>query len=87
MVFTELTYRRASPAVCHDMVLRPLGAPISEKDGGSQFQHIRWMLKQLPQFIEEGKTDKINRWLGFIQGVLWLEEYFSIDDMRDHNKI
>ena len=29
---------------------------------------------------------KANRWLGFIQGVLWEHHIFTIDNMRDHNR-
>jgi hypothetical protein len=27
---------------------------------------------------------KINRWVGFVQGVLWKEGLFTIDQMREH---
>jgi hypothetical protein len=30
--------------------------------------------------------EKINRWLGFIQGVMWTYGMFSIDDLRVHSR-
>jgi hypothetical protein len=29
---------------------------------------------------------KLNRWLGFMQGVLWMTSTFSIDQLRHHVK-
>jgi hypothetical protein len=29
---------------------------------------------------------KIQRWLGFVQGVLWSSGLFTIDELRDHTK-
>jgi hypothetical protein len=30
--------------------------------------------------------EKVMRWLGFVQGVLWLHGDFSLDQMREHNR-
>ena len=50
------------------------------------FEHLRWMCQEA-QKIELNSHEgwgKLNRWLGFIQGYLWMED-FSIDEMREHN--
>ena len=47
--------------------------------------HIRWMLDEIEKFGPEDH-DKAQRWLGFIQGALWADGVFSIDQMREHNK-
>lgn len=44
------------------------------------------MLPLTMSFAEEGRTEKAFRWLGFIQGVLWAEGVYSIDELKDHNK-
>jgi hypothetical protein len=49
-----------------------------------QIQHARWMVEELLG-REEMPEDKLNRWLGFIQGVLWCTGKYSINDMRHHN--
>ena len=48
--------------------------------------HIKWMINEIPFFLEYGDKEKSMRWLGFIQGVLWSKEIYSIDQMREHNK-
>lgn len=35
---------------------------------------------------EEGITDKFNRWLGFLQGILWCTQLRTINEMRDENR-
>lgn len=49
--------------------------------------HIRWMCQQVIMMIkqQEPDTDKINRWVGFIQGVLYTDGIYSINDMRSDN--
>jgi hypothetical protein len=40
-------------------------------------------LRELPP----EKTEKAMRWLGFIQGVLWANRLYSIDELKDHNSL
>lgn len=47
--------------------------------------HIRWMINEIPRMIDDpNKKEKANRWIGFIQGILWINGYYSINDMRGH---
>lgn len=48
--------------------------------------HCRYMLDQIEVFLEEDKTEKAMRWLGFIQGCLWCHGFFTVDSMKEHNK-
>ena len=48
--------------------------------------HIRWMCQRVEFFLENGDMDRVNRWLGFIQGVLFSEGICTIADMRDQNR-
>jgi hypothetical protein len=58
--------------------------PINEvKYNKEILNHICWMCAEAQRF-DENKLDKINRWLGFIQGTLWTSGLFTIDDMREH---
>jgi hypothetical protein len=63
-------------------------APVRLGDGhsASKFDHLMWMCCQLQEFVTEGKLDKANRWLGFVQGCLWLYDFYSIEEMKDHNR-
>ena len=47
--------------------------------------HLLLMLPKMEAFIIEGRRGKFFRWLGFIQGVLWILGFFSLNDLRDHN--
>lgn len=58
--------------------------PASELGHGAP--HCLWMLEEIPKFVDQDK-DKAMRWLCFAQGVLWVNNYFSIDDMRKHNDV
>lgn len=49
--------------------------------------HVRWMLNEIPKMLENPcKIEKINRWLGFAQGVMWIKGFYSIDEMKGHNR-
>jgi hypothetical protein len=49
-------------------------------------KHVLSMLPKARRFFYDGEYDKGNRWLGFIQGVLWMEGIYTIDAMRRHNR-
>ena len=57
---------------------------IKPQRGGVALQHAAWMIEECNNFVNSADVGKINRWLGFVQGVLWKEGIFTIDQMRDH---
>ena len=40
----------------------------------------------MEMFLKESRIDKVNRWLGFIQGVLWCCGVYTINELREHNR-
>ena len=52
----------------------------------AKLQHVLNMLVTTWDFVCEDRREKAFRWLGFIQGVLWAEGIYSIDELRDHNR-
>ena len=48
--------------------------------------HCHAMLDEMEIFIQEGRMDKVFRWLGFIQGCLWTEGVYSLDDLMNQNR-
>jgi len=48
---------------------------------GEKVRHLRWMLECIPGLPDDGK---VNRWLGFVQGVLSALGMYTIDELRDH---
>jgi hypothetical protein len=63
-----------------------LSAHIIEKDSSCEFCHIKWMLVEMKNWGQNMEhRDKLNRWLGFIQGIFYVEDGYTIDEMREHN--
>ncbi len=58
--------------------------------------HVHGMLDRMEELLNETEKhlalemgadwDKFNRWLGFVQGVFWLNGDYTLDTMRDHNR-
>jgi hypothetical protein len=76
----------------YDMAIELTNTRKSKKGGpagvgrGSTFSHLRWMCLAGCGFVDAGRLDKANRWLGFIQGALWSLGVTSIDEMKDWNR-
>jgi hypothetical protein len=47
--------------------------------------HLRTMIPKMRTFIEEGRRDKVMRWLGFMQGAFWTLEWFTLEELKQHN--
>jgi hypothetical protein len=55
---------------------------------GRGVKHARWMMQEMMERIEkdnESSPGQADRWVGFIQGVLWVHGLYSISDMAAHN--
>jgi len=50
------------------------------------FAHLLYMLNEMGKFIDEGRTEKFHRWLGFIQGVCWVLGYQNLEELKNLNK-
>ncbi len=48
--------------------------------------HTYGMLPQMEQFIVEKRIEKTFRWLGFVQGVLWCEGIYTLEELKEHNR-
>jgi hypothetical protein len=66
-------------------------------DVSMQLQHCHWMVIEIEDMIFEANQisigtyaenlmTKCNRWLGFIQGVLWAQSICSIEDLKGDNR-
>ena len=67
------------------MVKADFDAHLSDKK--IALEHILSRLPEMENFVREGQKEKFFRWLGFIQGVLWSFGEFSINELRDHNRL
>jgi hypothetical protein len=48
--------------------------------------HARWMCDETDRFIREGRFAKSYRWIGMIQGLLFMGGAFSIMELKAHNR-
>jgi hypothetical protein len=53
--------------------------------GECRLCHVKWMLMEMMAWGPE-RLGKMFRWLGFIQGVLWAEGVYTIEEMKEHNR-
>lgn len=54
-------------------------------DYGPTWSHLRWMIEECETFIQEGRREKVMRWLGFIQGTLWATGKVTIEQCKRMN--
>jgi len=65
----------------------PFDRPPSPRD---IYAHVHGMLEQIDKFVDAGDEeswDKASRWLGFAQGCFWVLGTFTLNQMRDHNRL
>ena len=52
---------------------------------GMALPHCVWMIDEMIRVATvSDDVAKINRWIGFVQGVLWKEGMYRIDELRQH---
>ncbi len=49
-------------------------------------EHCHQMLDQMEVFVSEGRLEKTFRWLGFIQGVLWVTRLHTLEELKNHSR-
>lgn len=47
---------------------------------------LRDMVAHARDHVEEGRIEKAHRWLGFIQGVFYMNHDFDIATLKAHNR-
>lgn len=51
---------------------------------GRGIKHTRWMVRRIEE-DEESSPGQADRWIGFVQAILWVNGIYSIDDMAKAN--
>lgn len=54
--------------------------------GANKRQHALWMIVQAREFVREGRLPKAFRWLGFVQGVMWVLDIVTIEQAKEANR-
>jgi hypothetical protein len=58
-------------------------SPVTTSEIGN---HCLSMIPKMRKFIVEGRMDKFYLWLGFLQGLLWSQGFYTIEQLLAHNK-
>jgi len=61
-------------------------AAVADVENGQPLEHVRWMCGRIQELVRDRDYDKADRWLGFVQGVLYAHGCYSIPTMRTHNR-
>ncbi len=67
--------------------LAPMDYPFDEgPDGRNLLLGVPSMLTSMHAFLYDNKIGKFNRWLGFVQAMLFSGGIYTINEMREHNR-
>lgn len=48
--------------------------------------HLLDMIPQMREFIRDARREKLMRWLGWMQGVLFMAGVYTLEELKEHNK-
>ena len=48
--------------------------------------HALWMCEEARGYVRQGRWAKAHRWIGMIQGLLFMSGLFSVSDLKKHNR-
>jgi hypothetical protein len=48
--------------------------------------HAIGMIPKMRVFLEEGRREKAFRWLGFLQGVFWALNVYTVEELANHSR-
>lgn len=77
---------RAALAATIDGLIIMIPQATEEEESRTSWQNLRWMATQMQDHLHVWPTDKISRWIGFIQGVLASRGYLDVDAERDRTR-
>jgi hypothetical protein len=49
-------------------------------------EHLAWMCNEIIARVDGMPSDKLNRWIGFIQGALAAQGFISVQEERDRTR-
>lgn len=79
---TSMGYRaEAYPHIGERLGGRRLETPKYETLG-----HAMWMCDQMRAFLRSGRFAKVYRWIGMVQGILFMNGVFSLEELKEHNR-
>lgn len=77
-------YRRILTEMGVESVDVPHDRPPTTRE--ERLGHCMGMLDRMEAFVQSRRMGKAYRWLGFMQGILWSEGIYLLNDLKDHNR-
>ena len=62
-----------------------VAVPCVELSAADEISHLLFMCDEIVKFIDAARMDKAFRWYGFLQGYLWVNGNYSIDQLGKHS--
>ena len=57
-----------------------------ELKSATRVAHYKFMCVEIPRLMEAGTVDKAMRWLGFLQGVMWRRNLFTLNELKEQSR-
>lgn len=52
----------------------------------AKLDHVIEMIPKMRKFLDEGRREKVFRWLGFLQCVFWMLDIYTVEDLANHSR-
>lgn len=78
-IFKNLSFEQSLAAI---YLNKAASMSVTAVRGGGDLEHAAWMCTQVIENMADSK--KANRWIGWVQCVMHMNQAFTIDEMRNH---
>ena len=75
-------YPKVSPRSLTEVESQFSVGSLSRIDTTAHFKH---MCDMGQTFVDQDRVDKAMRWLGFMQGAFWMDDVFTLDELKKHS--
>ena len=52
----------------------------------TEIDHLKSMIPKMKLLLQQGRVEKVMRWLGFMQGVFWTTAVYDLGSLKSHNR-
>lgn len=59
---------------------------VFRSEGTEKLEHTMEMIPKMRKFLEEGRREKVFRWLGFLQCVFWMLDIYTVEQLANHSR-
>ena len=78
----DATYPKIAPRQLTDVEAQFSAGSLSRIDTTA---HFKFMCDEAQLFVDQDRVDKAMRWLGFMQGAFWMDDVYTLDELKKHS--